>query len=25
LREVTPGRFVRCHFAEKLDLAAPLA
>jgi peptide/nickel transport system ATP-binding protein len=21
LREVTPGRFVRCHFAEKLDLA----
>jgi peptide/nickel transport system ATP-binding protein len=24
LREVTPGRFVRCHFAEKLDLATGL-
>jgi peptide/nickel transport system ATP-binding protein len=22
LREVVPGRFVRCHFAEKLDLSA---
>jgi len=21
LREVAPGRFVRCHFAEKLDLS----
>jgi peptide/nickel transport system ATP-binding protein len=25
LREVTPGRFVSCHFAEQLDLSAPSA
>lgn len=25
LREVTPGRFVRCHFAEQLDLSRPSA